>query len=59
VLKTCLLRPIDAAQRQRLKPLGQRVELWFAKLQPYHARSWAVVSISLWRYRTGNINGAE
>ena len=58
VLKTCLLRPIDTAQRQRLEPLGRRVELWFPSLQPNHARSWAVVPISLWRYRTGDIDGA-
>jgi serine/threonine protein kinase len=58
VLKTCLLRPIDATERQRLEPLGQRVELWFPELQPNYARSWAVVPISLWRYRTGNIEGA-
>jgi len=58
VLKTCLLRPIDAAQRRRLEPLGRRVELWFPGLQPNYARSWAVVPISLWRYRTGNIEGA-
>jgi serine/threonine protein kinase len=58
VLKTCLLRPIDATQRQRLEPLGRRVELWFPGLQPNHARNWAVVPISLWRYRTGDIEGA-
>jgi len=58
VLKTCLLRPIDAAQRQRLEPLGQRVELWFPQLPSNHARNWAVVPISLWRYRTGDIDGA-
>jgi len=58
VLKTCLLLPIDAAQRQRLEPLGQRVELWFPQLPPREARNWAVVPISLWRYRTGDIEGA-
>ena len=58
VLKTCLLRPIDAAQRRRLEPLGQRVEHWFPGLQSNYARSWAVVPISLWRYRTGNLEGA-
>jgi len=58
VLKTCLLRPLDAAQRQQLEPLGRRVELWFPELPSNYARSWAVVPISLWRYRTGNIEGA-
>jgi len=58
VLKTCLLRPISDIQRQRLEPLGQRVELWFPGLPPNHARSWAVIPIALWRYRTGNLEGA-
>ena len=58
VLKTCLLRPLDAAQRQQLEPLGRRVELWFPELPSNSTRSWAVVPISLWRYRTGNIEGA-
>ncbi|HEY8962580.1 MAG TPA: serine/threonine-protein kinase [Luteolibacter sp.] len=58
VLKTCLLRPIDPAQRERLEPLGQRVEVWFPGLQSNYARSWAVVPIALWRYRTGEIEGA-
>ena len=58
VLKTCLLRPINASQRQRLEPLGQRVELWFPGLPPNHARSWAVIPIALWRYRTSDLGGA-
>jgi hypothetical protein len=58
VLKTCLLRLIDAVQRQRLEPLGRRVELWFHGLAPQQTRNWEVVPISFWHYRTGDIEGA-
>ena len=58
VLKTCLLRPIDAAQRQRLEPLGRRAELWFAQLPPESKRTWAAIPVALWRYRAKDINSA-
>jgi serine/threonine protein kinase len=58
VLKMCLLRPIDTAQRQRIEPLGRRVERWFPGLPHDKHRNWAVVPLSLWRYRTGDIDGA-
>jgi serine/threonine protein kinase len=58
VLKTCLLRPIDAAQHRRLEPLGQRVEFWFAQLSPTLAQSWAAIPAALWRYRVDDIDGA-
>jgi serine/threonine protein kinase len=58
VLKTCLLRPIDSTQRRRLEPLGQRAEDWFARLPPKVDRGWAAIPVALWRYRTGDVNGA-
>ena len=58
ILKMCLLRPIDAAQRQQLEPLGKRVELWFHQLPTRETQNWGVVPIALWRFRTGHIEGA-
>ena len=58
VLKLCLLRPIDAPLRQRLRPLGERVERWLATL-PNPVMGWASLPVSLWRYRQGDIAGAR
>lgn len=54
VLKTCLLRPLTPALRERLVPLGKRTEFWFSSLNPRLAAGWAVVPVSLWRYRGGD-----
>lgn len=57
VLKTCLLRPIDATQREKLEPLSRRVELWLPQVPPDPTRGWAVIPVALWKYRTGDIDG--
>ena len=54
VLKTSLLRPVDARLRERLLPLGARTEFWFSSLNPRLATGWAVLPVSLWRYRLGD-----
>ncbi len=54
VLKTCLLRPLDADLRARLLPLGARTEFWFSSLNPRLATGWAVIPVGLWRYRIGD-----
>lgn len=54
VLKTCLLRPLDDRLRERLLPLGARSEFWFSGLNPRLATGWAVIPVSLWRYRLGD-----
>ena len=54
VLKTCLLRPLDDKLRERLLPLGARTEFWFSGLNPRLATGWAVIPVSLWRYRLGD-----
>lgn len=53
VLNTCLLRPLDPATRERLLPLGARTDFWFSSLNPRLATGWAVLPVSLWRYRLG------
>jgi eukaryotic-like serine/threonine-protein kinase len=59
VLKTCLLRPLDEPLRQRLLPLGARSEFWLSSLNPRLATGWAVIPVSLWRYRLGDYDEAR
>lgn len=59
VLKTSLLRPLTPALRERLVPLGKRTEFWFSSLNPRLAAGWAVVPVSLWRYRGGDYSEAR
>ncbi len=59
VLKTCLLRPLNADLRERLLPLGARTEFWFSSLNPRLATGWAVIPVSLWLYRVGDYTEAR
>ena len=59
VLKTCLLRSLTPALRERLLPLGKRTEFWFSSLNPRLAAGWAVVPVSLWSYRGGDYEEAR
>ncbi|HEY0946634.1 MAG TPA: serine/threonine-protein kinase [Opitutaceae bacterium] len=58
VLKTCLLLPADTASLAQLRPLGERAEQWVASLAPKR-NEWTSIPNALWRYRTGDIQGAE
>lgn len=58
VLKTCLLLPPDAASLARLRPLGECAERWMASLSPQR-NEWTSIPNALWRYRNGDILGAE
>lgn len=53
ILQTCLLRPIDPSLRERLLPFGARTEFWLSGLNPRLASGWALLPVSLWRYRLG------
>jgi len=55
VLKSCLLRPPDAALISALQPLGKIAEDWFAR---HSDNQWAAVPVSLWHYRCGHYRRA-
>jgi hypothetical protein len=57
VLRTCLLLPADPASLARLRPLGERAERWATGINLRN--EWTTISIALWRYRTGDMLGAE
>ena len=57
VLKTCLLLPPGGDLMGRLQPFGEATEKWVPTLS--HLKSgWAVIPLSLWRYRQGDFAGA-
>jgi serine/threonine protein kinase len=55
ILKSCLLRPLDAELIAALQPLGKIADRWAAK---YPNSQWAVIPASLWHYRCGDYRGA-
>ena len=59
VLNTCLLRPLDPALRERLLPLGQRIDFWFSSLPPRLVAGWAPLTVGLWHYRLGDFAQAR
>jgi len=58
VLKSCLLRPMDAQVLARLRPMGGALEAWFLSQDEGTKKGWAAVPVSLWWYRTGNYRRA-
>ncbi|HEY8933218.1 MAG TPA: serine/threonine protein kinase, partial [Rariglobus sp.] len=59
VLKTSLLRPLDARLRARLLPSGARTEFWLSGLNPRIATGWSLIPVSLWRYRLDDYEEAR
>jgi hypothetical protein len=55
ILKSCLLRPPDAALISSLRPLARITESSFARSAN---KPWAAIPVSLWRYRCGDYRGA-
>ncbi len=58
ILKSCLLRPVDARLEETLAPLAETVVSWYPTLPREQQTSWAPMPVSLWRYRTGDFHGA-
>jgi len=55
ILKSCLLRPPDAALRTALQPLRKAAESSFERSG---GKLWANIPVSLWHYRRGDYRGA-
>jgi hypothetical protein len=55
ILKSCLLRPLDAELMTALQPLAKTAESAFPKSA---SKTWAAIPVSLWRYRCGDYRGA-
>jgi hypothetical protein len=58
ILKSCLLRPLDAQHRERLSPLAETVEKWYPTVPQSQRSPWSTLPLSLWRYRIGEFSGA-
>jgi serine/threonine protein kinase len=59
ILKTCLLRPITPALKERLQPLGEKMERWYASVAPGGKQGWGGIPSSLWFFRIGELERAE
>jgi tetratricopeptide (TPR) repeat protein len=55
ILKSCLLRPPDAALMTALRPLAKAAEHWSVT---YSDNPWTAIPVSLWHYRCGDYRGA-
>ena len=55
ILKSCLLRPPDAALISALQPLAEITEHWSGTSA---GKPWEAIPISLWHYRCGDYRGA-
>jgi eukaryotic-like serine/threonine-protein kinase len=58
ILKSCLLRQIDAGLEESLAPLAGTVVSWYSGLSREQQTTWASLPLCLWRYRTGDFAGA-
>ena len=58
LLKSCLLRPIDAKLESQLQPLAGTFGMWYSAIPQNQRSVWLSVPLSLWRYRTGDFSGA-
>jgi serine/threonine protein kinase len=58
ILKSCLLRPLDAKLESQLQPLGGTIRQWYPTIPKNQWSAWAPLPLSLWRYRTGDYSGA-
>lgn len=58
ILKSCLLRQMDADLEEKLAPLAGTVASWYPRLPREQQTSWASLPLSLWRYRIGDFAGA-
>jgi hypothetical protein len=58
ILKSCLLRPLDTQIQEKLTPLAETVAAWYPTLPQEQQTAWAPMPTSLWRYRTGDYQGA-
>jgi eukaryotic-like serine/threonine-protein kinase len=58
ILKSCLLRPLDAKRELQLQPLAVTIRKWYPTIPQNQRSVWASLPLSLWRYRTGDFSGA-
>jgi hypothetical protein len=54
ILKTCLLLPAEGDLMNRMQPLGEAAEKYYAVTDPKLFLGWAAIPVSLWRYRLGD-----
>jgi hypothetical protein len=59
ILRTCVLTPASEEMLAKLQPLGRLVEAWTPAQSATLRRSWPVIPLALWRYRTGELDRAE
>ena len=58
ILKSCLLRPLDAQHVEHLSPLAGTVANWHSTLPREQRSAWSSLPLCLWRYRSGEFSRA-
>jgi len=62
ILKICLVLPSDSVLMEKLKPFGEKTQVWFDSFDantPRAVSTWASIPLSLWHYRQGDYEAAK